>query len=79
MSSNFKIQEISKDLLTVPYLSEASENFPRYRYLSYIYASMGLSNDGGHLSRIYYLFVSFAYSFSYFPKNLSKILRFLIK
>lgn len=79
LSNNFTLEQISKDLGTVPFLCEIIPNFPKYQYLSYVYASIGLAKNGSGPKKIYFLGVSFLYSFSYFPRNLSKILRFLIR
>lgn len=79
ISVNFKIEDLARDLTTIPYLCRIYKEFPRYRYLSYVYASMGLANNGYLLKRLYYIGLSFLYSFSYFPQNLRKIFRFVFK
>jgi glycosyltransferase involved in cell wall biosynthesis len=70
MSSNATVELMRLELNSIPYLHRLRPQFPRYRYLSYVYAAIGLSRAARLDQKIRYLFLSFVYSFSYFPENL---------
>lgn len=70
MSSNATVAQMRLELNSIPYLAQIEPTFPKYRYLSYVYAAIGLSRAARWDQKIYYLALSFFYSFSYFPKNL---------
>lgn len=75
MSSNATVAQMRLDLSSVPYLKQIYPAFPRYHYLSYIYATIGMSRNGPLLERISCLAISALLSFSYFPSNISHLLR----
>lgn len=70
MSSNATVEQMKLELNSVPYLKRIQPEFPEYRYLSYIYAAIGLCRAATPIQKMYYLMLSFLYSFSNFPKNL---------
>lgn len=70
MSSNATVEQMKLELNSVPYLAKMQPTFPKYRYMSYIYAAIGLSSKAKSEQKIYFLALSFLYSFSYFPNNL---------
>ena len=73
MSSNATIELMKLELNSVPYLHRVQPGFPRYRYLSYVYAAIGLSRAARLDQRLYSLLLSFVYSFSSFPRNIGVI------
>jgi hypothetical protein len=73
MSSNATVEQMKLELNSVPYLSRVQPTFPKYRYLSYVYAAIGLSRAARPHQKLYFLALSFLYSFSSFPKNLTDI------
>ena len=73
MSSNATVEQMKLELNSVPYLKRVQPNFPKYRYLSYIYASIGLCRAATLDQKLYFLLLSFIYSFSSFPRNISVI------
>jgi glycosyltransferase involved in cell wall biosynthesis len=75
MSSNATVAQMRRDLASVPYLRKVNPDFPRYRYLSYVYATIGMTRNGRVAERFWCLILSFVYSFSYFPKNLTHLMR----
>lgn len=75
MSSNATVALMQRDLASVAYLKSVYPQFPRYRYLSYVYATIGMANSGALLRRLFCLTLSFVLSFSYFPANLKDMLR----
>ena len=70
MSSNATVEQMKLELNSVPYLKQIQPQFPKYRYLSYIYAAIGLCQAARLDQRLYFLTVSFIYSFANFPRNL---------
>lgn len=58
------------DLEVIPALAAVYPGFPRYRYASYVYATLGLLTRATILEKLRYLSLSFLFSFSYFPRNL---------
>lgn len=75
MSSNATVVQMRLDLASVPYLKRVHPSFPKYHYLSYVYATIGLARKGSRAARLWYLALSFIYSFSYFPHNIAHMLR----
>jgi glycosyltransferase involved in cell wall biosynthesis len=70
MSSNATVELMRLELNSIPYLHRLRPQFPRYRYLSYVYAAIGLGQAARFDQKVFYLFLSFVYSFANFPKNL---------
>lgn len=70
MSSNATVEQMKLELNSVPYLKNIQPQFPKYRYLSYIYAAIGLCRAARLDQRLYFLALSFIYSFANFPRNL---------
>lgn len=79
MSSNASVEQMKLDLNSIPYLRRINPSFPTYRYLSYVYATIGLCRAASPLQKARYLGLAFIYSFSYFPANLSFIVSRLLK
>lgn len=75
MSSNATVAQMRRDLASVPYLRKVNPAFPRYHYLSYVYATIGMARNGPLAERLWCLALSFVYSFSYFPRNVAHMLR----
>jgi glycosyltransferase involved in cell wall biosynthesis len=73
MSSKATVMQMKLELNSIPYLTQLRANFPKYRYLSYVYAAIGLSQSARWYEKFYFLALSFLYSFSYFPRNLTSI------
>lgn len=73
MSSNATFDQMKLDLNSIPYLMKLQPEFPKYRYLSYVYATMGLTKSARLDQMIRCLFLSFVYSFADFPNNLHSI------
>jgi glycosyltransferase involved in cell wall biosynthesis len=78
-SSIATIQQMKLDLKSIPYLTKICPTFPKYRYKSYVLATIGLTKNGSFLTKLHYLSLSFLYSFSYFPENIFTVLKFLKK
>ncbi len=70
LSSNATMKQMSLDLNSISFLQKLYPSFPIFRYKSYIYATIGLCKNGKFYQKLYYLFLSFFFSFSYFPKNI---------
>lgn len=70
MSSNASVAQMKMDLNSVGYLKTINPAFPRYRYTSYVYATIALCRAANWHQKIRFLALSFLYSFSYFPENL---------
>ena len=70
MSSNATIKQMRMDLACIDYLKLINPNFPKYRYLSYVHATIGLTRSARWYQRAFHLFFSFLFSFSFFPKNI---------
>lgn len=70
MSSNATIADMKKDLASIPFLERADPAFPKYRYRSYVYATIGLCKAASPAQKIWYLGLCFVYSFASFPANL---------
>lgn len=75
MSSNATVSQMRTDLTSIAYLKQVYPAFPRYHYLSYVYATIGMTRNGPISERVLYLTLSFLLSFSYFPGNVAHILR----
>lgn len=70
MSSNASVEQMKLDLDCIPYLKRVQPAFPKYRYLSYVYATIGLCKSARTEQKLYYLSLSFIFSFANFPGNL---------
>lgn len=70
MSSNASVEQMKLDLNCIPYLKRVHPAFPKYRYLSYVYATIGLCKAARFDQRLYYLSLFFIFSFANFPGNL---------
>ena len=68
-SSTATVKQLQSDLNCISYLNSIFPSFPRYRYMSYVYATIGFCKNASLLQRTYFLTLSFLFSFSYFPKN----------
>jgi glycosyltransferase involved in cell wall biosynthesis len=79
MSSTATVDQMKLELNSIPYLKKLQPEFPKYRYLSYVYAAIGLSPAARLSQRLYFLLLSFIFSFSSFPKNLFVICSHLRK
>lgn len=71
MSSNVTVEQMMLELNSVPYLKKVQPQFPTYRYLSYIYASIGLCSRATRRQKTRFLLLSFLYSFADFPRNIA--------
>jgi len=69
LSSTVTIKQMQLDLNSIPYLKKIYPSFPKYRYISYVYATIGLCELASFPQKLYYSFLSFFFSFSYFPDN----------
>lgn len=79
MSSNATVEQMKLELNSVPYLKKIQPKFPKYRYLSYIYAAIGLCRAARPDQKLYFLTLSFIYSFANFPQNLIVIASRLLR
>ena len=79
MSSNATVEQMKLELNSVPYLKKIQPKFPKYRYLSYIYAAIGLCQAARIDQKMYFLMLSFVYSFANFPQNLFVIRKRLFR
>lgn len=70
MSSNASMEQMKLDLNCISYLKQVYPAFPKYRYLSYVYATIGLCKAARFDQKIYYLSLFFIFSFANFPGNL---------
>ncbi len=77
ISSNATLEQMKLDLNCVSFLKKIYPPFPRIHYLSYVYFTIAFSGDASKYQKFYYRFLSFLFSFSYFPENISIILRSL--
>jgi len=75
MSSAATMGQMKLDLNSVRYLKKIYPAFPAYHYLSYVYLTIGLCKSGSVFQRVYYRFLSFLFSFSYFPTNLTDLFK----
>lgn len=73
MSSNATVDQMKLELNSIPYLASLQPGFPRYRYLSYVYAAIGLSRSARWHQKVRFLALSFIYSFADFPRNVAII------
>lgn len=71
MSSNATVAQMKQDLNCINYLKTLRTDFPKYRYLSYVYATIGLCRLATPAQMLGYLSLSFIYSFANFPRNLN--------
>lgn len=79
MSSNATVEQMKLELNSVPYLKNIQPQFPKYRYLSYIYASIGLCQAARLDQKLFFLMLSFIYSFANFPQNLVVVAKRLFR
>lgn len=79
MSSNATFQQMKLDVSSVPYLKKIYPAFPAFHYLSYVYLTIGLCKSAPLYKRLYYRLLSFLYSFSYFPANLTDLCKQLVR
>jgi glycosyltransferase involved in cell wall biosynthesis len=73
LSSNATVEGMKLDLNSIPYLKRLHRGFPKYRYLSYVYATIGMCRAARLDQKLYFLLLSFIYSFADFPRNLTVI------
>jgi glycosyltransferase involved in cell wall biosynthesis len=73
ISSNVSVSQLALDLNSIEYLSTIFSGFRKHKYKSYIYATMGMCQNGIWWHRICYLVLCFWYSFSFFPANIFKL------
>ena len=71
MSSNVTVAQLKLDLDCIDYMKALQPSFPKYQYLSYVYATIGLCRKATAGQRLSYLTLSFIVSFATFPRNLS--------
>lgn len=70
MSSNVTVAQLKMDLSCIDYLKSLQPSFPKYRYRSYVYATIGLCRLATPAQKLAYMALSFAFSFADFPRNL---------
>lgn len=70
MSSNASVEQMKLDLNCISYLKRVQPAFPKYQYLSYVYATIGLCKAARIGQKLSYLSLSFIFSFANFPGNL---------
>jgi len=73
MSSKATVELMKLELNSIPYLKQLDPQFPKYRYLSYVYAAIGLSRAARLDQKLYFVMLSFIFSFADFPRNLVHI------
>lgn len=76
-SSTANIDQISLDLNSIPYIKKLCRDFPVNQYKSYVYATIGLCRNGPFIKRMYYVLLSFLFSFSNFPDNILDIFNYV--
>jgi glycosyltransferase involved in cell wall biosynthesis len=79
MSSNVTVAQLKQDLSCVNYLKSLQPSFPRYKYLSYVYATIGLCRLATPAQRVGYMVMSFVFSFANFPYNLGLYTTHLVR
>lgn len=71
ISSVVKLNDLKKDINIVRYMKSIFPQFPRFRYLSFLYGTFAMyPKDISKAEKIWYLFISFVLSFSFFPENI---------
>jgi glycosyltransferase involved in cell wall biosynthesis len=70
MSSNVTVAQLKLDLSCIDYLQSLQPSFPRNRYRSYVYATIGLCRLATPAQKLGYMALSFLFSFANFPHNL---------
>lgn len=70
MSSNASVEQMKLDLNCISYLKRVYPAFPKYLYLSYVYATIGLCKAARFDQKLYYISLFFIFSFANFPGNL---------
>ena len=73
MSSNATVEQMKLDLNSLGHLRKLQPQFPYYRYLSYVYATIGMCRSARMDQKLYFLALSFLFSFANFPRNLKFI------
>lgn len=79
MSSTATVKQMLLDLNCIQFLTDIHPHFPKYRYMSYVYATIGLCKNGPIYERAYYMLLSLLFSFSYFPENIYKIYKHIAR
>lgn len=70
MSSIVPIKRLKQDTYIAEYMTMVCPTFPKYRYLSFLYGTFATyTKDVSKPMKMWYLFISFLLSFSYFPDN----------
>lgn len=74
MSNVVSINNLKSDRNIIEYMRKISSDFPKYRYLSFLYGTFATyAKDVSIARKIWYLIVAFILSFSYFPKNIQDL------
>jgi hypothetical protein len=79
MSSRASVEQMKLDLNCIDYLQQLHPPFPRLRYMSYVYATIGLTRSARLHQRARYLGLALLLSFADFPSNLSFIAARLLR
>jgi glycosyltransferase involved in cell wall biosynthesis len=79
LSSTATIPQMLTDLNCASFLKRLHPAFPRYRFVSYVYATIGMHPQAAPTQRLRYMGLSFLYSFSFFPENIVWWVRSLFK
>lgn len=79
MSSNATVAQMSLDLTCIDYLQTLQPSFPKYRYRSYVYATIGLCKLARPYEKVRFLLLAFIYSFSTFPGNIGFYARHIFR
>lgn len=70
MSSTVSVEQLKQDLNCIDYLHSVNPGFPKYRYLAYVLATIGLCRFATPAQRLRYMGLSFIFSFAGFPSNI---------
>lgn len=74
VSSVVKLKDLKNDKNIAAYMKAIYPQFPKYRFLSFLYSTFALyPKDVSWYQKTYYLLVSFILSFSYFPTNIREL------
>lgn len=69
--STVSLENLKNDRNIMIYMKSIDPKFPKYRFLSFLYGTFALyPQDVSLIKKIYYLFISFVLSFSYYPNNI---------
>lgn len=75
MSKVVKLKDLKKDLNIATYMTSIYPTFPKYRFLSFLYGTFAMyPTDVTIINKVFYLFLSFILSFSYFPSNIGDVI-----